>query len=381
MRICLLSDTYPPDVGGLAIAAARLAGQLAAAGHTVHVCVRHGGLPPGEVQLAAENGVTVHRLGAHKKARDTFTDWFELAAALDEQVGFDLFHGYFVAYAGFLAAYLARYRGKKSVVGARGNDLDRLIFDAERAPYILKALEWASAVTVVSQDLGGKVAALSGRRDAVYIPNGVDAEFFRPAPPDEPLRAQLELGAEPVLGFVGEARAKKGLAGLLRAFARLAAELPLQLLMVGGVRPDDEPLLTLFQRQNPDLRLRLVPYQPQETLPAYYNLIDLLLLPSLRDGLPNALLEAMACGRPVVASAVGGIPAAIEDGVDGWLVPPRDLEALVARAREALDDEAARQRVGQAARAKVLAHYTTQQELAHYLALYRRLLDRGLVAA
>jgi glycosyltransferase involved in cell wall biosynthesis len=162
----------------------------------------------------------------------------------------------------------------------------------------------------------------------------------------------------------------------LRAFARLADGLPVQLLMVGGVRQADEPMLALFQRQNPDLHLRLIPYQPQETLPAYYNLSDLLLFPSLRDGLPNALLEAMACGRPVIASAVGGIPAVIEDGVDGWLVPPRDPDALVARTQEALGDEAARRRVGQAARAKMLAHYTTQQEFAHYLALYHRLLGR-----
>ena len=67
-------------------------------------------------------------------------------------------------------------------------------------------------------------------------------------------------------------------------------------------------MLEVFQRQNPTLKVCVVPNVAHEELPAYYRLADLLVLPSLRDGMPNALLEGMACGKATVATSVGGIP-------------------------------------------------------------------------
>ena len=373
-KVCFLSDTYPPDVGGLAISTERNARLLVQAGHEVHVCVPSAALPPGGVQKTVENGVEVHRLGPQKKMHDTLTDWFELVTGLGRELCFDLLHGFFAAYAGYLTAYAARYLGARSVVSVRGNDLDRLVFDPARAPFILYALEHADAVTAVTRDLQRKVQALVNRQGVVHVPNSVDAELFRPSPPHAALRDKLGLDPGYVLGFVGEARAKKGLALLLKAFAKVATRVDAHLLLIGGLRPKDEEIYQLFRRRNAQLSLHLVPYVHQSELADYYNLMDLVLMPSLRDGLPNVLLEAMACERTVVASDVGGLSDVIEDGRNGFLVPARDKQALVEQILSALADADQRRVLGQAARETILRDYTPQHELNNNLRIYHQLL-------
>ncbi len=373
MKICLLSDTYPPDVGGLAISVQRNARGLAAAGHQVHVVTSGDSRPPGSLATEADGPVTVHRLGADRRPRETLADGFDLAVELDAAEGFTLFHGYFLAYAGYVAALAARYRGKPAVVSARGNDLDAMPFDERRAVFVLKALEWADAVTAVTRDLARKAAALSGRSDVRFIPNGVDGQAFAPGPPDPALRARLGLDERPAIGFIGEARAKKGLGRLLRIYPKVYDKIPCHLLLVGGVRQDEADMVDFFRRQHPDLPLTVVPPQPLDAMPAYYALCDVVVLPSLRDGMPNALLEAMACGRPVLASAVGGMLDVVSDGRDGLLLPPRDDRAWIDALRRVLRDPELRERLGAAARQTVLAHFRPEQELSALLAVYRRL--------
>ena len=92
----------------------------------------------------------------------------------------------------------------------------------------------------------------------------------------EILRQGLGLDENTVLGFVGEARVKKGLAVLLNAFAQVADVRPAHMVLVGGVRDKDSPILDLFRRQHPDLSLQVIPYLDHEQLPGVYNALDLL---------------------------------------------------------------------------------------------------------
>ena len=319
--------------------------------------------------------VTVHRLGAHLRARESLTDWFERTAELDREEDFDLFHGHFCSYAGYVAALTARYRGKKSVVSARGNDIDVTPFDDRRALFVLKALEWADAVVAVTEDLARKAAALSGRDDVRVIHNGVDTTAFAPGEPDPELRRSLGLDERPVIGFIGEARAKKGIGRLLRITPQLCELIPAQLLFVGGVRKEDRPMVDFFQRQHPDLPLHLIPPRDHDQMAPYYALCDLVVLPSLRDGLPNTLLEAMACGRPVVASAVGGMLDVITDGHDGVLLPARDDDLWIYTLHQLLMDADTRRRLGTAARETASTRFTVERELDAWLDLYRELLS------
>jgi glycosyltransferase involved in cell wall biosynthesis len=371
MRIALLSEKYPPDPGGLAVSVQRLAHLLISAGHQVQVFAPHD--TPESPQLSID-GVTVQRLGVLHRTDDTLAEWFNTLLTHHRQQPFDVLHTYYVTQLAFVGVYAGRTLGVPTIVSARGNDLDRAVFDPAKTAQVLYALQQADAITANSHDLVRKAQALAPARSVQLIPNGVDAQHFRSAPRDKQLARSLGLEGRSVIGFVGEARSKKGLASLLIAYRTVAQQRPAVLLLVGGVRRDDKELLKVFQKQQPDLPIVVVPYTTREALPAYYNLIDVLVLPSLRDGLPNALLEGMACERAIVATTAGGIPDAIVDGENRRLVAPGDTPALAAAMIDLIDDAELRQRLGQAARASVLRDFTLEQELEKNLALYYELL-------
>lgn len=372
MHVALLTEKYPPDVGGVAVSAARLAGGLVQHGHSVHVFVLDTGLRPGERQSHDAPNLRVDRLGALPRRDDSLARWFDDVLGAHHRRPFDLFHGFFLNQAGFVAVYAAHCVQRPALVSARGNDLDRAVFDPARAAHILYAVQHADAITANARHLVSKALTLAPGRPVTLIPNSVDADLFRPAPPDDALRAALAIPAGPVIGFVGEARAKKGLASLLLAFEALVRTRPVTLLLAGGVRRgDDAALLAVFQKQHPDLPLRVIPHTAEQSqLPPIYNLLDVVVLPSHAEGLPNALLEAMACARPVVATPAGGISDVLRHDENGLLVPRDDIDALVAALQHLLDNPSERTRLGTHARATVLRDYTLAQEISRTLAVY-----------
>jgi glycosyltransferase involved in cell wall biosynthesis len=384
MKIALLSEKYTPDIGGLAISAERLVRLLASAGHQVRVfaptpspSLRAGlSLSPSETRTLPSSGVSVTRFGARKRVDDTLVDWFELIVEEHRREPFDILHAYFLAQAGFVAAYAGNYLNVPSVVSARGNDLERAIFDPSRAAHILHALRHASAVTTNANELARKAQALVPGLEVTVIPNGIDPEHFKPLPCNKLLAESLGLTKEPsrVVGFAGELREKKGLRSLLSAYAQVNKENPAALLIVGDVRAgEDEQVLKEFKLSNPDARIIITGFVSRNDLPVYYSLMDVFVHPSLRDGLPNALLEAMACEKAIIATPVGGIPDAVTDCENGRLVRTNAADELAESIEELLRDEILRKKLGSAARQSVIDKFTLQAELEGNLALYRRL--------
>ncbi len=377
MNILILTEKYPPDAGGLAVSTHRLAHGLARTGHAVCVSVLCDLAAPGDVVEADDAGLTVFRIGTQRRLDDTLAGWFDHVVALHAGRSFNIIHAMYVTRPAFVAVAAARYLGRPSVVSARGNDLDRTAFDPGKFSQIVWALRNASAVTAVSADLARKACTFVPGVEARVVPNSVDTARFTPGPRDEALADSLGLGGAAVVAFVGEARQKKGLTVLLPAFARACArsDRKLALLMVGGVRQDDASVLEVFRRQNPALDLCLVPAVRHAELVAYYHLADVLVIPSLRDGMPNALLEGMACEKAVVASRVGGIPdvlcrAGTENGV---LVPPGDVTALTDAILALTADPSLRTRLGRAARLTVASNFTPAQEIERNMEVYRSL--------
>ncbi|MCM2258325.1 MAG: glycosyltransferase family 4 protein [Vicinamibacteria bacterium] len=374
MRVALLADRFTPDPGGLSVAAARIARQLVEVGAAVETFALGDDLPPGAQRLdELGDCVPVWRLGPARDPEETQALLFERLAARHDEAPFDVIHGLYLVRSGFLAAYAGRYLDVPSVVSARGNDLDRAIHDPGRAAHVLRALDLASAVTAVSAELARKARALSPQARVEVVPNGVDTWVFHPVPHDEQLHATLELAGRAVIGFAGELRHKKGLTTLLPALAKLAEKRPVTLLAAGGVRSDAAGYVELFQRRHPEVRLALLPQRSGPELPPVYALMDVFVHPSLRDGMPNALLEAMACGRPVVGASAGGIPDVLGDGGCGLLVPPGDVDALVAAIESLLDDRPRAEALANAARERVAREFTPEREAKRYLSLFREL--------
>jgi len=388
MKIALLTEKYTPDIGGLAISSERFARSLSTAGYEPRVFAPTLSLPPSEQQTHISSGVSVTRFGAHKRVDDTLVNWFELIVEEHKREPFDLLHAYFLTQAGFVATYAGKYLNIPSVVSIRGNDIERSAFDPSKFSHVMYALQNASAVTTNATELAKKAKAFIDR-EIFLIPNGVDTEHFKPTKKNDTLaNALLESDSllsvsgeqaprlqNPVIGFVGELREKKGLKTLLSAYAQANKKRPTALLIVGDVRlGEDKKVFDELASSIPNSQIIVTGFVSPNDLPAYYSLMDVFVHPSLRDGLPNALLEAMACEKVVVATPVGGILDVVKDGENGSIVPVNDEEALSKAIIELLSDESNRHRFGKSARETILQNFTLQKELEGNLAIYKKLL-------
>ena len=375
MKIALLSEKYTPDLGGLAISTGRLGDSLASAGHDVRIFSPTLSLPATIKQSQRSGGVHVTRFGAHKRMDDTLVDWFGLVVEEHNREPFDVMHAYFLPMAGFVGAYTGKYLGVPSVVSIRGNDIERAAFDPSKFSHVMYALHNADAVTTNASELAKKAKAFIDR-EVFIIPNGIDTDCFKPMERNEALAELLQVEGQrsKVIGFVGELREKKGLTTLLVGYAQLAKTMSVSLLIVGEIRDgEDKKLFEEFRSANPQLQIIVTGHVPYKDLPAYYSLMDVFVHPSLRDGMPNAVLEAMACGKAVIATPVGGMTDVIEDGVSGFFVNVNDAQGLAEKMAEVLSQPEKRAAVGGSAREAVLSQYTLKKELQANLQIYASL--------
>jgi glycosyltransferase involved in cell wall biosynthesis len=231
---------------------------------------------------------------------------------------------------GVAAAWLARRLGKPLVLTARGSDVNLLPLYALPRRQILWATRRAAAVITVSRALEERLVALGVPADRITtLRNGVDLELFRPGD-RAAARSVLGLAGRTLLS-VGHLEPNKGHHVVLEALAAL----PGTTLVIAGDGPQAGSLRALAHRLGLADRVRFVGTLPQQELPSWYGAADALVLASSREGMPNVVLEALACGTPVVATAVGGIPEIVSDQAAGVLMVRRDARALV-EALEAL---------------------------------------------
>lgn len=202
------------------------------------------------------------------------------------------------------------------------------------------------------------------------ISNGVDTDIFQPRS-DEKTAIRTKLGFEPerfYIGTVGNLRPVKNHALLLRACKQLCMEQDDVRLIIAGTGPLKEPLNELAGQLGIQHKIRLL--GARTDIPEVLNALDLFVLPSLSEGMPNAVLEAMACGLPVVATEVGGVSEVVEHGVTGLLVPSEDEEALASRLEELVCSETKRQMLGKNARERALACFSLDKMVRAYEQLY-----------
>ena len=183
------------------------------------------------------------------------------------------------------------------------------------------------------------------------IPPGVDLSRFRPMSQSQS-REFLGYGEEKNILFVGRLEPLKGLDVLFRAVAALEDLGNITLNVVGGDENSEEKtrLQTLASRMKLTQNIRFIGSVSQDELPLHYNAADVCVLPSHYESFGLAALEAAACGRPVVASEVGGLPSIVRNGSTGFLVEPKHSDSMAERLCELLGDDMLRSRMGSAAR-------------------------------
>ncbi|MEM9290574.1 MAG: glycosyltransferase [Acidobacteriota bacterium] len=291
---------------------------------------------------------------------------------------FDVLQAHWVVPNGLPAASF----GKRLAVlaGLHGSD----VFMAEKLwlrGRVGKALSRCQGLTGCSPELVDRVAALGfSRDDARVIPYGVDVELFHPVESLEDegrrqWREQLGIPADaPMILSVGRMATKKGFHVLVPALGPLMEKHPEAHLVLAGGGDRLEELRQAARLWADRVHFPGAVYR--DTLPDLYRAADLFILPAVHDpagnvdGLPNVILEAMATGLPVVASAISGIPLAVEEGVTGALIPEQDGEAAVAALDRLLQDLDRARDLGAAGRRKATSQLTWDAVAARYREAY-----------
>ncbi len=244
-----------------------------------------------------------------------------------EGFDFDAIDAHYYYPDGVAAALLARRLGKPLVITARGSDINLIADFAWPRRLMRRAARHADTSVAVSRALAARMTELGMPRVSV-LGNGVDLARFAPLPQAD-ARRRLGWPEAPTLLVVGNLVENKGQGLAIEALAAL----PGYRLHLVGAGPDAGALQALARRLGVEGRVLFCGRVDQRELASYYSAADLLLLPSSREGSPNVVLEALACGTPVVGAAVGGVPDLIDADAAGALFAEHSAPTLAAAVR------------------------------------------------
>lgn len=370
-RLLLITERFAPDLGGLATSATRLVATLSQLGIKIDVVTWSRYLQPGELlppEDTEREKPRIYRIGLYRHWDMTMPHTLNVLDWLHSSHAYDAVWGHYLFPSGFLATWFAALKGIASTVSARGNDIDREMFPPGDFARLQWTLQHAKVITAVSADMSRKIQLLSGRDDVLVLKNAVNTEIFSPiAKKGEITRESLGIiPDEVVLGFCGELREKKGQQFLLSALTTVRQQRPACLLIIGEVRTSQESILQLYKTHQPENALRVVitgHLANQDKVAEHLRLCDVYLQPSLWEGMPNALLEAMACGCCCIASDAGGIPEVILHGKNGFILPRSHLHKLGVAVLECLAmSPEEKNQIKQAAGDRILTEHSIDQE-------------------
>jgi glycosyltransferase involved in cell wall biosynthesis len=266
----------------------------------------------------------------------------------------------------FVVCLLARAARRPYIVHLHGGGFTRF-YENESSPLgrrlIRSTLGHAALVIALSEEWRERVLRICPTARVEVLHNAV-------AIPDRRGIRRLET-QEPTLLFLGHLLRDKGVYDLVRAFGLVARRFPGLKLVLGGVGNIDA-VKQLATQLEIAARVSCPGWLDPERKSAALASSTVFILPSYAEGMPMALLEAMSWGMPVIATPVGGIPQVVDDGGNGLLVSPGDIEALAAAIRKLLEDEALRERLGAAARATVVAGFSLSDAVAKLSVIYDR---------
>jgi teichuronic acid biosynthesis glycosyltransferase TuaC len=256
-------------------------------------------------------------LGARRAAKQLLAEGHE----------FDLIDAHYFYPDGVAAVLLGNELGKPVVITARGTDINLIADFPLPRRMILWTARRAAAVVTVCEALRTRLIELGANGTEIRtLRNGVDLVRFRPCERDDARRRYGVDGTAPVLLSIGHLIERKGHHLVIEALARL----PSARLLIAGDGPERPALERLATRLGVAGRMRFLGRLAHDALATLYSAADVLVLASSREGWANVLLEAMACGTPVVASKVWGTPEVVADPVAGLLVERRTADAFAA---------------------------------------------------
>jgi glycosyltransferase involved in cell wall biosynthesis len=375
-RVLVLTDEFPPDIGGVGRSVARIAGGLRARGYDLEVAVLAEGTAWPAVIEESHEGMKVHRLvyspgpGDSRQAREA--ERLARLLRLARERAPALVHAFFVTKTGLPALLAAQVAGARSIASFRGNDLHHG-FSGKYLPVLQSVLGRADLVTFVTSEMSELAAALvPDRGNRVVLPNGV--EWANPGPARPPRRP-----ATFTVATSGVLRTKKGLGVLLEAIQRLARDVPSRLLFVGDFAADE----AAFWRERiaalgcGDL-CTVTGFVRGGAGAAYLREADAYVQASLYDGCPNALLEAAAQRLPLVCSDIPPFREMFSEAADECaFFPAEDPNALAAVLHRLADEPERAAAMGENAHRAARRRFSPEVEHDEWASIYGRVLEMG----
>lgn len=364
MKILHVVDSL--NVGGLENGVVNLVNHSSNEFRHVICCLREVGPMADRIE---KPGVTIHLVG--KRSRDYFLSW-KIRSIIKSEMP-DIVHTRnWGTIDGVLAAGLA---GVRSVVhGEHGRDHDDAAGINFKRNLFRRLLSFnIRRFVAVSADLNDwlvKVVGINADKVTTII-NGVDTEKFNPSNTDK-RNAKLKLGFDPdevLIGSVGRLDRMKNYCFFIEALEQLKNRGFHFSGVIVGEGPERQPLEDLIVQTGVPVSL----VGKRHNVGDYLNAFDLFVLPSINEGISNTILEAMACGLPVVATRVGGNPELLIDGVSGCLVESNDIIGLSDAIETLLNDTELMATLGRGARARCCAEFSLHRMVDDYEKLYREL--------
>jgi len=373
MRILILNSEYPPIGGGAGNASANIARCMAKMGHEVVVVTSRFGDLPHDEQI---DGLTIYRVPALRRRQDRSGALEQLLFILSASfwtLGLiprlkpDATLAFFGVPSGAVAWLVKKIHKIPYVISLRGGDVpgfrpyDFRVYHKLIAP--LLRLIWKNAFAVVANSHGLRELALAfdSRFDIAIIPNGVDLGLYE---------TKAREWSAPRLLSVGRLVYQKGLDLAMYALAGLK-EIRWEW-HIAGDGPQMEALQSLAKDLDVEDRVVFHGWQSREKLIGLYKQSSLFLFPSRHEGMPNAVLEAMASGLPVIASRIAGSEELVMDGETGFLVPSEDVGSLGAAIHKLVNDAALCEKMGAASCRRVEEHYSWETTAGQYALLLEK---------
>ena len=367
--------TCYPTYGGSGVVATELGLELAARGHDVHF-----------ISYAVPVRMTSvsERLHFHEVEMMNYPLFdhppYTLAlasmmynVAVNENL--DILHVHY-AIPHSVSAHLARAmltsRRLPFVTTLHGTDITLVGADRSYLPITRFSIDQSDGITAISEYLKQVTIREFGITGPVeVIPNFVNCDVFEPAD-GESRRKEFASDDEKILLHLSNFRPVKRIPDVVEIFDIVRKQVPSKLLMIG-----DGPERTTAEWMVRDKGIadRVIFLGKQNQVQEILNCADVLLLPSDLESFGLAALEGMACGVPAVCSRVGGLPEVLTDGVEGYLVEPRDVKTMAARTLEIVSSPERREKMGMAARQRASTQFCSTKIIPLYEKLYQRVLE------
>jgi N-acetyl-alpha-D-glucosaminyl L-malate synthase BshA len=369
--------TCYPTYGGSGVVATELGIELAARGHDIHF-----------ISYAMPVRITEAstRIHFHEVEMMTYPLFdhppytLALATAMANVAvneSLDLLHVHY-AIPHSVSAYLARAMLKPRrlpfVTTLHGTDITLVGADRSYLPITRFSIEESDGVSAISEYLRDvTLREFAIHRPVEVIPNFVNCDVFHPAE-GKSRREEFAPQGEKILIHLSNFRPVKRVPDVVEIFALVRKQIPAKLLMIG-----DGPDRTVaeWMAREKDLSSDVIFLGKQNQVQDLLCCGDLLLLPSDIESFGLAALEGMASGVPAICSRVGGVPEVIRDGVEGFLVEPRDVQTMAARALEILTNPERQAEMSRASRQRALRHFCSKNIIPLYEDLYRRVLHNS----